>query len=562
MPQLTNPLSSDGLRPWLERWRRLSADSRSIVVVALLAALVAAAIVTILWTSSRDFVPLYGKQELYDTAAILEVLETEGIEFRLDDRSGQVLVTKDLVASARMKLAARGVTAQLPAGIDSLKDMSSVSTSQFMESTRYTHAVEGELARTILTLEGVRNVRVHLAIPKRTLFVGREELSPTASVMLDLTAPLNESQVESIVNLIAGSVPGMKPGAVSVVDQKGRLLSAGLNAEEPARVSGKQMEYVSQLESRIVRRASDMLEPLLGTSNFRIRVAADVDFSKVEETREVLDAEPILLSENRVLDNATDQLALGIPGALANQPPIPAPADADDQEGAGTNTQQAVSRREEVSLRYETGKAITHTQFSQGRLRQLSVSVLINDAVAPEGGWTQAQLDRIGEMVRTAVGFSPERGDLFSLQNAPFMVQESIFPPEPTLTWWDHLLASEEYVRYALGSLLLFFLIIFGIRPLVKHLTRRDDPVALVSTADEQATPAMLEDATANPESKTKALAPAEQPEPEEQVLSLPPPGSELEVQLKHLRLLVDKETTRVAEVIKAWVQDSGHTSN
>ena len=560
MPQLTNPLSSDGLKPWLERWRRLSADSRSIVVVALLAALVAAAIVTILWTSSRDFVPLYGKQELYDTAAILEVLETEGIEFRLDDRSGQVLVTKDLVASARMKLAARGITAKLPAGIDSLKDMSSVSTSQFMENTRYTHAVEGELARTIMTLEGVRNVRVHLAIPKRTLFVGREEQSPTASVMLDLTTPLNESQVESIVNLIAGSVPGMKPGAVSVIDQKGRLLSAGLNAEEPARVSGKQMEYVSQLESRIVRRASDMLEPLLGTSNFRIRVAADVDFSKVEETREVLDAQPILLSENRVLDNATDQLALGIPGALANQPPIPAPEGAEGAEEGDNNAQQATSRREEVSLRYETGKAITHTQFSQGRVRQLSVSVLINDAVAPEGGWTQPQLDRIGEMVRTAVGFTAERGDLFSLQNAPFIAQESIFPPEPALSWWEQLTAMESYVRYALGSLLLFFLIIFGIRPLVKHLTRRNEPVSLTPVQDEEQTlAAMLENTTqaATP----KALGRAQQPEPEEQALSLPPPGSELEVQLKHLRLLVDKETTRVAEVIKAWVQDSGRSN-
>src|SRR5690606_9976238 len=201
----------------------------------LLAALVAAAIVTILWTSSRDFVPLYGKQELYDTAAILEVLETEGIEFRLDDRSGQVLVTKDLVASARMKLAARGITAKLPAGIDSLKDMSSVSTSQFMENTRYTHAVEGELARTIMTLEGVRNVRVHLAIPKRSVLVGRGEKSPTAAVMLDVTTPLTESQVESLVGLIAGSVPGVAPGAVSVIDQKGRLLAGGLNAEAPDR---------------------------------------------------------------------------------------------------------------------------------------------------------------------------------------------------------------------------------------------------------------------------------------------------------------------------------------
>src|SRR5690606_10890629 len=183
------------------------------------------------------------------------------------------------------------------------------------------------------------------------------------------------------------------------------------------------MEYISQLESRIVRRVSYMLEPLLVTSNFRIRVAADVDFAKVEETREVLDAQPILLSENTVLDNATDQLALGIPGALANRPPV---ANADEtEEDAGNNAQQAVSRREETSRRYGTGKAVTHTQFSQGRLRQLSVSVLINDAVAPEGGWSQPQLDKMAEMLQTAVGFTEERGDQFSLQSAPFIVQEA-----------------------------------------------------------------------------------------------------------------------------------------
>ncbi len=162
----------------LRNWRSLSRDNKSILTIALLAAIVAGTIVVILWTSSKNYVPLYGKQELYDTANIMEMLEKEQVPFRLEKSSGQILVPENQLAHVRMALAARGVRAAMPAGLEGLDNVTGLGTSEFMEGARYRHALEGELARTIISLDAVRSARVHLAIPKRTLFVGRDEEKP------------------------------------------------------------------------------------------------------------------------------------------------------------------------------------------------------------------------------------------------------------------------------------------------------------------------------------------------------------------------------------------------
>jgi flagellar M-ring protein FliF len=561
-----------------DHWRRLSNDSRMVVAAALLAALVAAAVVIIMWTSSDEMAPLYGHQESYDTAAIVEVLDAEGIKFDLDSRTGNVLVSKNAIASARMKLAARGVTAQMPAGMESLEGLSSLSTSQFMETTRYTYAIEGELARSILTLDHVRNARVHLAIPKRTLFVGREEQKPTASVILDLSRQLDETQIEAIANMVAASVSGMKPGAVSVVDQKGKLLSAGIGEDSTARASNRQMDYVTRLEEKIVRTAGAMLEPMLGAGNYRIRVSADVDFSQVDETRETLNNEPVLLSETTLTDSAAGQLALGIPGALTNQPPVAANnANNGDEENAaneGNGNEQAVNRREEVSRRYQTSKAITHTRNAEARVRKLSVSVLVNDGVAPDGAWAPAALEKVTDIVQTAAGLDIERGDTITVQSAPFVAA-----PVPDMTtdvtpWWQELLYKPEHIRYVVGFLLLLTLFFVGIRPLVRYLTSTASPrTTLPATRqrDSEDVDQAFSETEANGELVTEQDTGGRKPaanigaaktEPDHSSLNLPPPGSELEVQLEHLRLLADKETTRVAEVIRSWVNQSGHKTN
>ncbi len=558
----------DGVR----NWRTLSRDNKSILTIALLAAVVAATIVVILWTSSKNYVPLYGKQELYDTANIMEMLEKEQVPFRLEKSSGQILVPESQLAHIRMALAARGVRAAMPSGLEGLDNVTGLGTSEFMEGARYRHALEGELARTIISLDAVRSARVHLAIPKRTLFVGRDEEKPSASVMLDLQPgqTMEPGQVEAIANLVAGSISGMKPGAVTVVDQSGQLLSAELGDKAGfGKQSVQQMEYVRKLEQYIRQRASDMLSPMLGTGNFRVQIAADVNFNAVEETQQQLDPNAVVTRESNKSDKTIDALALGIPGALSNRPPETAPKT--DQAATEGNAAQEPAKndtrteRQEVSRQYESSRTIVHTRYQQGRLEKMNVSILLNQQSAPKEGWSPEQLEQIRQMVERSVGFDGSRGDQISLQVFDFT---GAVPVEPPASSWLETPYWQDSLRYLVGGLLGLTLVFFGIRPLVKHLVRTQQypDTDAAQEPDEEQEPTMglsmrrEEDGELEESATGKSLSQSQSEfrlEPQFSSLdleALPEPGSELEVQLKHLQLLVDKDTARVAEVVRQWV--------
>ncbi|WP_420359485.1 lateral flagellar M-ring protein FliFL [Aeromonas caviae] len=558
----------DGVR----NWRTLSRDNKSILTIALLAAVVAATIVVILWTSSKNYVPLYGKQELYDTANIMEMLEKEQVPFRLEKSSGQILVPESQLAHIRMALAARGVRAAMPSGLEGLDNVTGLGTSEFMEGARYRHALEGELARTIISLDAVRSARVHLAIPKRTLFVGRDEEKPSASVMLDLQPgqTMEPGQVEAIANLVAGSISGMKPGAVTVVDQSGQLLSAELGDKAGfGKQSVQQMEYVRKLEQYIRQRASDMLSPMLGTGNFRVQIAADVNFNAVEETQQQLDPNAVVTRESNKSDKTIDALALGIPGALSNRPPETAPKT--DQAATEGNAAQEPAKndtrteRQEVSRQYESSRTIVHTRYQQGRLEKMNVSILLNQQSAPKEGWSPEQLEQIRQMVERSVGFDGTRGDQISLQVFDFT---GAVPVEPPASSWLETPYWQDSLRYLVGGLLGLTLVFFGIRPLVKHLVRTQQypDTDAAQEPDEEQEPTMglsmrregdgelEEPATGKSLSQSQSEFRLEPQFSSLDLEALPEPGSELEVQLKHLQLLVDKDTARVAEVVRQWV--------
>ncbi|BEE19457.1 lateral flagellar M-ring protein FliFL [Aeromonas enteropelogenes] len=556
----------DRLQEGLRHWRNLSRDNKSILTIALLAAIVAGTIVVILWTSSKNYVPLYGKQELYDTANIMEMLEKEQIPFRLEKSSGQILVPEHQLAPVRMALAARGVRAAMPAGLEGLNAVTGLGTSEFMEGARYRHALEGELARTIISLDAIRSARVHLAIPKRTLFVGRDEEKPSASVMLDLQPgqSLEPGQVEAIANLVAGSISGMKPGAVTVVDQAGQLLSAEVGDKATfGKQSVQQMEYTRKLEQYIRQRANDMLIPMLGNGNFRVQIAADVNFNAVEETQQQLDPSGVLTRESSKSDKTIDSLALGIPGALSNRPPeTTANAAEDGKEKEAPSKGDARTERQEVTKQYENSRTIVHTRYQQGRLEKINVSVLLNQQIAPKEGWNADQLEQIRQMVERAVGFDQTRGDQISLQVFSFTGAPAVTIPESS--WWETPYWQDS-LRYLVGGLLGLTLVFFGIRPLVKHLVRTQQPVDETVEQEEEQEPTVGlamrrsgdeedEAATAMSNSLIRSEGAGQPHFAAVDMDSLPEPGSELEVQLKHLQLLVEKDTARVAEVIRTWV--------
>jgi flagellar M-ring protein FliF len=542
----------------------LPAADKSMASIALLATLVAATIVVILWTSAKNFVPLYGNQEHYDKAGIVEILDKEQFPFRIDTESGNIMVPQERLADARITLAARGIKAAMPEGLSAMQDKVTMGTSQFMESMQYQHALEGELARTIITMDGVRNARVHLAIPKRNLFVGRQEEKSAASVMVDLAPGYNlkPEQVEAIVSLVSGSIPGLDARHVSVVDQRGKLVSGDLfDSTAVGKETDKKLAFIEKVERSVEERASIMLLPILGDGNYRIQVSADVDFNVVEETREALDKDAVLKSENSKTDSMLDQLAMGIPGSLANQPPVPAQPGA---AAAGADNNERTSQRNEMRREFDTGKAITHTRYEIGRVRTQSVSVLVNEAAAGETPWTPERLAQLGEMVKTATGYQAERGDKFNITSFNF-VPSDVAAQMEGMAWWQ-MPEMKEYLRYLIGALIGLALVIFGVRPLVNHLVSRKtkelNPAAFQAmnggampqdqqhgaAASAQGGPAVL-DSTA----ETTLIN--GQPAGSQHSIHLPEVGSEFAQQISHLQLLANRESDRVTAVIKYWIE-------
>ncbi|WP_394497965.1 flagellar basal-body MS-ring/collar protein FliF [Shewanella sp. ENK2] len=536
-----------------EKWTSFNQGDKQVVVLAVFAIVVACVIVLMLWTASQGYRPLYGSQEKVETAQIIEVLETEGISYRLDTNSGLVLVPEDRLGKARMILAARGVKAQMPMGMESL-DSSGIGTSQFMEQAKYRYSLEGELSRTIMALRAVRTARVHLAIPKKTLFIRQQPELPSASVMLDLYAGSNiqSEQVESIVNLVAGSVTGMTAEQVQVVDQQGNHLSSALTLNNDiTQARDRQLKYTHELEQSLINRASSMLMPILGQENFQVQVAAQVNFNQVEETNESLDPQSVMRNEQQSSNEVNGDLAMGIPGALSNQPPA--------AEGAETNQRRNVTQQ--TQRNFDVGRSVKHTRYQQMQLENLSISVLLNNQAAGENGWTEAQLESMSNMVQDAIGFTAARGDQFSINSFDFApVKVAEFQPMP---WWQTE-GYESYLRYFIGLLLGIGLIFFVLRPLVRHLTKTVDLSAMKEVEEQdnyqyqEPSPAKLDSSNSDAQSLADELMGLGQPQADDDLMNigLPETSSPLKVKMEHLSVLAEKEPARVAEVIAHWISD------
>lgn len=346
---------------------------------------------------------------------------------------------------------------------------------------------------------------------------------------------------------------------VSVVDQNGRLLSADIGSDQSGRVNAKYLHYQKQLERQVSQHASDMLIPIVGQANFRVQVSADLDFSKTEETQEFVDKDPIVQSEHRIESTSVDRIAVGVPGSLSNRPPS-------RQKKRNTNNSDSDNKntnaKTEINRQYAVGNRVRHTHFQQGRINRLAVSILLNNAVAPaETGWTDEEKQQIDAMIRDAVGLSTERGDQLSVMSFNFTPVKAVTPD--VLPWWkDPTL--EQPIRYVIGGLLGFALIVFVLRPLVLHLTglsRESNellPVSIEQNGDDyddnlQTRAEIAHETELNQRLSSNGID-TEHSGFESGSDLLPPPGSPLEIQLKHLQLIATEEPTRVAEVLKQWI--------
>lgn len=538
----------------------LKLDPRmTLIGLALVAALLAVGVVFYLWRDQGSFRPLYGSGEAYPAAEVMQVLDGEAIVYRLHPQSGQVLVREDQLGRARMLLAAKGVQVKVPAGYELFDKDEPLGTSQFVQDVRLKRSLEGELARTVMALKGVEGARVHLALQESSSFMVGKRDPGKASVMLQL-APgykLAPEQVSAIVNLVAGSVPQLDAGNVQVVDQYGALLSRGIDT-----LGGpvQNWQVVDDYQNKAVTNAEAVLAPVLGGGNYRISVSADIDFSQKEETFQSYGETPRLRNEVLRDESVLDQLALGVPGALANRPPQPAPEPPADQAQAGAQAEPAnpaaTSLRKESNRQLDYDQSVTHVKHAPFSLRQQSIAVVLNAAVAPEGGWTPEARAELEAMIKSAVGFNQARGDLLTLSVFPFTDVGISGAGEELLPWWENAKV-HDLAKLGVFALISLLLLLMVVRPAVRSLSQRSQPATPVAVEGDEQLALHAERAAERLLARVGDDAPGATVLGELSPLSeirLPAPGSGLELQIEHLQMLAKNDPERVSEVIKQWI--------
>lgn len=519
-------------------------------------------IVFSIWNSDRGYVALYGQQENIPVAQVVEILGAESIPYRINPDNGQILVAENRLPTARMALAAKGITAIKPDGYNLMDKEEMLGSSQFIQNVRYKRSMEGELAQSIMSLDPVEAARVHLGITEGSSFVMNNKPDSSASVMLTLRygTRLTDEQVGAIVQLVAGSIPGMSGNSVRVVDQAGNLLSENYqNGGENLVNVRRGTEAAEHVKQETTKNVSSLLIPLVGQGNFRISVTPKMDLSSVEETQEEYGKDPHVSDENISKENTTNELALGVPGSLSNRP-IPTPAaNAQAPGAANPNAAQkanpsSLSSRSQEQRKYAYDRNIRHIRHPGYQLEKLQVAVALNKLAPGLKNMPAGQLESITRMVEEAAGIDKSRGDSLTLDTLVF-VQPPDYTPPP-LKWWEDP-SIQRWAEMGGIGLLALLTLLFGVRPLMKRATARRQELLAASKAGLNA-PGIENTAKGDQPEKESPLSLTHSFQSD---VTLPPQGSGLEDKVEYLQMIAESETERVAEVLKQWV-NSNERSN
>lgn len=473
----------------LQRFTELP-PARKLGLAVSLAASIALIVGLLLWSRAPEYRVLFSNLTERDGGAVIAALQQMNVPYRTEG-GGAVLVPADQVYDLRFRLAGQGLPRGGAVGFE-LMDTVKLGMTQFQEQVAYQRALEGELARTIQSLGPVDAARVHLAIPKPSVFV-RDQQKPSASVMVSLFAGrnLDPAQVNAIVHLVSSSVPNLSPANVTVVDQAGNLLTGRSESAGAQGLNATQLDYLRQVEDYYARRIEAIVAPIVGAGNVRAEVRADLDFSHSEYTSETFKPNPTadtqtIRSQQTVEDSSTGgAAAAGVPGAFSNQPPGPAAAPLTAPPGANAGPVESPgggavsSSRRESTVNFEVDKTIRHVKEPLGRVKRLSVAVVVNyRSVAGEGGQAEAkplspqELEQINSLVREAVGYSQDRGDTVNVVNAAFSETK---PEELSMPVWkdpETMAMAKELLKNLLVFGLAFYLVFGVLRPLLRDLIR------------------------------------------------------------------------------------------
>lgn len=529
-----------------------------IFAVALLVAIVAG---LFLWSRAPDYKVLYSNLSDRDGGAIITALQAANIPYKFTDAGGAILVPSEQVHEMRLRLAAQGLPKSGSVGFE-LMDNQKFGISQFAEQINYQRALEGELERTIESISSVKSARVHLAIPKPSVFV-RDKEAPSASVLVNLYPgrALDEGQVLAITHMVSSAVPDMPVKGVTILDQDGNLLT------QPSTGSGldaSQLKYRQQIERSTQQRIDAILSPLFGSGNAHSQVSADIDFSRSEQTSENYgpNGSPqqaaIRSQQTSTATEMSQAGASGVPGALSNQPPQPASAPITAGNGASGVTTTPVSDRKDSTTNYELNKTVQHLEQPMGGIKRLSVAVVVNylRVVDAKGHATMQpvtadKLAQVNQLVKDAMGFDAARGDSVNVVNSPFTAD---IDPNADLPWWrtpDMIALAKQIATYlGIGAVALFLYFVM-VKPALRRAFPPPEPVTATAALPSPDEPILLDGIPA-----AERVNAVTEMENDSELLAFENEKHKYERNLEFARNIARQDPKIVATVVKNWVSD------
>lgn len=451
---------------------------RQLFLLVGLAGAIAAGLWLVFWSQGQNYSTLYSQLSERETAQVVDALQAAGIPHKLEGPSGTVSVPEPQLRDARMRLAAQGLPQSDALGVEMIQKDSGFGTSQFMETARYQSAIETELARTVVKVQGVQGARVHLALPHQSAFI-RDKQHATASVMLQLYPGrrLDPGQVAAITHLVASSVPDLETKDITVVDQSGNLLSSP-DGNDALAVSAKQLEYTRSVEDGYTRRIEQLLTPLVGAGRVRAGVTADIDYTVAEQSSENYDPQKQVVRSEQTANEQrmAGDVAMGIPGALSNQPPQTSPVPPAPKQQPATTPPQPVATNNRATRNFEIDRTVSHVVQPTGIVKRLSVAVIVDNkqVVGAEGKatsepLTDKEIERYTSLVREAVGFDEKRGDRVEVINASFSAAAPTTETVASEPWYANPLL-KQFGRQGVAVLAVLVLALVVLRPIMKTL--------------------------------------------------------------------------------------------